>query len=101
MSLLPTVLLVTMAVFAVGLYVWGRPRLSPAGATLSWHCPGCGKRLRQAANRAGRAVRCPGCNRSLTVPDFPPATLAPGPQREGYRVQRKPLPRQAADPPAG
>jgi hypothetical protein len=39
-----------------------------APASVPFACPGCGKRLKAPAQRAGATVRCPGCGAAVAVP---------------------------------
>jgi predicted RNA-binding Zn-ribbon protein involved in translation (DUF1610 family) len=46
------------------------PSVAPGGDVLLFHCPACGKKIRTAANRAGKRVRCPRaeCGQVVTAP---------------------------------
>lgn len=55
---------------------------------MKFNCPHCTQRLHGEDHQAGKVVRCPNCNRRLTIPT--PATETPEPQ-----------PRLEPEPPAG
>lgn len=38
------------------------------GASVAFSCPQCGKSLKAAGEKAGKKVKCPGCNSALSVP---------------------------------
>jgi hypothetical protein len=40
-----------------------------APSAIAFECPHCGKRLKAKSERAGRAVKCPQCAKSVTVPN--------------------------------
>ncbi len=66
---------------------------APSG-TVSVPC-GCGKKLQVRAELAGKAVKCPGCGKTVRVPGAPaPATPASAP------VAPAPAPTAPAEPPA-
>jgi biopolymer transport protein ExbD len=45
--------------------------------SISFKCPNCGKRLRADASRAGRAVNCPRCATTFTIPPDAPPSASP------------------------
>jgi RNA polymerase sigma factor (sigma-70 family) len=64
--------IVVGVLLALGLALWHcLPRLRSIGAqavAVSLVCPGCQRRLKVSADRAGGKVRCPGCGQAVTVP---------------------------------
>lgn len=42
-------------------------------ATISFSCPGCGRRFRISATKAGKRARCPDCQAEMIVPRRPEA----------------------------
>ena len=67
---------------------------SGAENKVQFFCPGCGKRLAAAAEKAGRMLSCPGCHQAVQVPypDAPAAPQSSAPFDPFGQAQPKPSP---------
>jgi hypothetical protein len=84
----PLILGIVAALTLAGFY-WARSRPGAQVSMYSFRCPGCQRKLRYAAHKAGRRGICPRCKAPCTYPAEPGPVEPPPPSAPGTTLVRR------------